>query len=77
MFYALNKVITKHQHGFLSGHSTTSNLLEAINDWTLAINAEKSVSVAYTDFKRAFDRVSHTKLVAKLQSCGVSGQLLE
>ena len=76
-FMQFNKVITKQQHGFLSGHSTTRNLLEAINDWTLAFNAKKLVSVAYTDFKRAFDHVSHIKLVAKLQSCGISGQLLE
>ena len=34
------------------------------------------MNVAYIDFKRAFDRVSYVKLVAKLQSCGISGQLL-
>jgi len=34
-FRRANKVITKHQHGFLSGRSTTSNLLECISDWTL------------------------------------------
>ena len=61
-------LITKHQHSFLSGRSTTSNLFEALNDWTLAINDKKSAAVAYIDFKRAFDCVSHSKLLMKLRS---------
>jgi len=31
-----HNLISKHQHGFLSKHSTVSNLLESVNDWTLA-----------------------------------------
>ena len=31
-FMRFNKVIAKHQHNFPPGHSTTSNVLEAIND---------------------------------------------
>ena len=71
-------LITKHQHGFWSGRSTTSNLLEALNDWTLTIHNKKSVAfhtserywpyIAYIDFKRAFDCVSHSKLLLKLRS---------
>jgi len=75
-FLRANKVITKHQHGFLSGRSTTSNLLESMSDWTLSINDKKSVGVAYIDYKRAFDSVSISKLVLKLRSYSISGQLL-
>jgi len=67
-FLRANKVITKHQHGFLSGGSTTSNLLECISYWTLSINDKKSVGVAYKDYKRAIDSVSISKLVLKLRS---------
>ena len=56
-------VISKQQHGFLSGRATTSNLLETIDDWTLTINNRKAVGVAYIDFNRAFDSVSHVKLL--------------
>ena len=49
-FMRANKVITKHQHGFLSGRSTTSNLLESISDWTLSVNDKNSVGVAYIDY---------------------------
>ena len=31
------KLITKHQHGFLSRHSTCTQLLECLNDWSLAL----------------------------------------
>ena len=68
-------VINAHQHGFLSGRSTTTNLLESVNDWTLAINDRKSVGAAYIDYTRAFDCVSHSKLLLKLRSYGISGQL--
>jgi hypothetical protein len=30
-------VFDGQQHGFLSGRSTTTNLLETLNDWTLAL----------------------------------------
>jgi len=51
--------------------------LETLNDWTLAINDRKSVGVAYVDFAKAFDTVCHRKLLTKLSSCGISGQLLK
>ena len=60
----------------LSGRSTTSDLLEAFNDWTLALNDKNSVAVANIDFAKAFDSVSHSKLLCKLQSYGISGRLL-
>jgi len=36
-----------------------SNLLEAVNDWTIAINDKKSVVIAYIDYAKAFDSVSY------------------
>jgi hypothetical protein len=60
----------------LSRRSTCTNLIETINDWTLAIKSKKSVVVAYTDYTRAFDTVSHKKLVNKLTAYGIQGTLL-
>jgi len=77
MSYLLrNKLITKQQHGFLSRHSTCSQLIECIDDWSLSINSRQNVDVIYIDFSKAFDCVIHSKLLAKLASYGICGKLL-
>ena len=68
-------LITKHQHGFISRHSTSSNLLECINDWTISISNKKSVTIAYIDYKSEFDCISHPKLLHKLSAYGIKGNL--
>ena len=35
-----------------------------------------SVDVVYTDFAKAFDKVSHRKLIHKLEAYGVKGAML-
>ena len=72
---AAHHLITPHQHGFLRKHSTASNLLEYINDWSLSLSRRHSVDVAYIDFCRAFDSISHPKLLLKLSAYGLSGNL--
>jgi len=36
----------------------------------------RSVVIAYIDFQRAFDAISHTKLIFKLSHYGIDGNLL-
>ena len=77
LFYLRNNnLITKHQHGFLNRHSTCTQLIETINDWSIAFEIKFSVDSAYLDFAKAFDMVSHHKLIFKLESYGVSGNIL-
>ena len=71
-----NGLLSGAQHGFIKGKSTCTNLLECINDWTIILQNRKSVTVAYIDFKKAFDTVSHGKLFARLYSYGIRGQVL-
>ena len=68
-------MITKQQHGFLSRKSTTTSLLDSLNDWSMAIKRKRYVDVAFIDFAKAFDRVSHYKLFSKLQSYGITDNL--
>ena len=72
----MHKLISKQQHGFLAKRSTCTNLLEALNDWTLAIKNKKSIIVAYIDYQKAFDTVCHSKLFTKLAAYGITGKLL-
>ena len=68
-------VITKSQHGFLSRKSTTTNLLECLNDWTLALDEKHKLDIIYIDLEKAFDSVSHEKLLYKLSKVGIGGTL--
>ena len=54
------------QHGFVSGRSTASNLLVTQGDWFSALDQGDFVDVVYLDVAKAFDTVSHVKLLAKL-----------
>ena len=53
-----HKLINKHQHGFLSKKSTTTQLLKSTLDWNIALNRRTSVDVIY--LAKAFDSVVHT-----------------
>jgi len=70
------KLITRHQHGFIRKRTTNTNLLECMYDWTINLQSRKVTDVIYFDFKKAFDSVSHLKLLNKLQAYGIVGNLL-
>jgi len=55
-------LLSSAQHGFVKGRSACTNLLQSLNDWTSAVYNKKSVTIAYIDFFRAFDSISHDKL---------------
>ena len=71
-----NNLITRQQFGFLSKCSTCTQLLDSVNDWTLTVRDRRSVDLIYFDFAKAFDSVSHPKLVHKLEAYGICGNLL-
>ena len=70
-------MISVCQFGFHKGHSTTHLLLEAVHDWAKALECCDSCHYLCLDFAKAFDSVPHHQLLLKLQSLGVSGQLLK
>jgi len=70
-YFVSEKIIIKHQHGFLSKRSTSSHLFECSLDWPIAFNAKKTVDVIYLDYAKAFDFVVHNKLLYKLSCYGV------
>ena len=70
-----NNLFTPEQHGFISGKSCTTQLLEYMEDITQAIDNGDDVDVIYLDFCKAFDRVPHTRLLRKLHGYGIRGEL--
>ena len=72
----VHNLASKHQHGFTSGQSCFTNLLEAIEDWTRAYDEGLDVDIMYLDYRKAFDTVPHKRLIKKLKAYGISGTLI-
>ena len=72
-----NKLVSSHQHGFLSGRSCVTHLLEVLDEWTEVLEEGGSVDAIYMDFKKAFDAVPHSRLLSKLSALGLSGEILK
>lgn len=71
-----NKILSASQYGFRAEKSTSLQLLQCMNSWTKNFDNQVSTDVIYFDFTKAFDKVSHQKLFQKLESIGISGNLL-
>jgi len=76
MFNSLKKLIIPEQHGFFPGRSTSTNLIEFVNFSINSFEERLQVDVVFTDFTKAFDRISHEILLSKLHSIGVHSCLL-
>jgi len=72
-----HELFSKHQYGFVSGRSTTLQMLHVIEEWTEWLDGGGSVDVCYMDFMKAFDTVPHRRMLAKVHSYGIRGNLLE
>ncbi|XP_019632664.1 PREDICTED: uncharacterized protein LOC109476223 [Branchiostoma belcheri] len=72
-----NNLFTEHQHGFLPGRSTTTQLLECLEDWTKWLDNDMPVDVIYMDYQKAFDSVPIQRLLIKTESYGIKGKPLQ
>jgi hypothetical protein len=52
-----NKLFSKNKFGFISGRSTTLQLLLVLDQWTKIIDNGGSIDSVYMDFMKAFDKV--------------------
>ena len=73
----VNKLISIEQHGFVASKASVTNLLECQDLTTIALHKHKELDVLYTDFMKAFDKVSHRKLIHKLKAYGFGEKLTD
>ena len=71
-----NNLLTTLQHGFRRGHSCDTQLLLTYDDLIRSFDKTLQTDMAILDFSRAFDTVPHRRLISKLTSYGVKGQVL-
>uniref|UniRef100_A0A4W3I0M1 Reverse transcriptase domain-containing protein n=1 Tax=Callorhinchus milii TaxID=7868 RepID=A0A4W3I0M1_CALMI len=68
--------IRQSQHGFTKGKSCLNNLLEFFEDVSSRLERGEPVDVVYLDFKKAFDKVPHKRLLHKVKAHGINGNIL-
>ena len=63
-----NDLISDKQYGFISGRSTSLQPLHMLDKWTDYLEYGGQIDVLYSDFEKAFDKVTHIRLISKLYS---------
>ena len=63
------------QHGFRSGRSCLSALLDVFDDRMHMLSSDTTVDMIYLDFSKAFDKVDHGVLLHKRRDLGITGKL--
>ena len=70
-----NNLFSKAQHGFVTGRSCSTQLLELMEELTEILDSNKAVDMIYLDFSKAFDKVPHKRLLKKLWGYGIRGKV--
>ena len=71
-----NKLFSNKQFGFLKGRSTVTQLLTILEDWVEGLEDGGRFDVIYTDLEKAFDKIPHLRLISKLHSYGLNGDII-
>ena len=71
-----NNMLSMKQYGFVHGRSTTTQLLNYLDMCIETVVNKGVVDTIYLDFSKAFDTVPHRRLIGKLVSHGIPGNIL-
>ena len=73
----LQEIMNDHQHGFMPGRSSTSQLVGVLDKIGKVLDRGEQIDVIYLDMTKAFDKFNHELLVNKLRRFGFKTNLLK
>ena len=71
-----NNLFSDSQYGFRNKRSCVLQLLEVLDYWNKSVDEGKQVDTIYLDIRKAFDSISHRRLLQKLEAYGIEGEVL-
>ena len=71
-----NKLLSKSQYGFISKRSASLQLLTVLEIWCNILDESGILDDINMDFQKAFDQVAHKRLLGKIESHGIIGDVL-
>jgi hypothetical protein len=72
-----NKLFNNKQFGFISGRSTTLQLLKVMDEWTKILDKGGKIDSVYMDFMKASDKVPHRRLLHKMHRYKISEKVIK
>ena len=71
----MHQKMNQKQHGFRSGRSSLSQLLEHHNKILEELEKANNIDVINLDFAKTFDKFDHCILLNKLKKIGINGKI--
>ena len=72
-----HNLFSDSQFGFITGRSTLLKLIKVMEKWTEILDEGQAVDIAWCDFMKAFDKVPHRRLIAKLKMYNLGTKYIE
>lgn len=72
----VKNILTHHQHGFVNGKSTVTNLVEYTHNIINGLLTHKQIEAIYLDLCKAFDSVNVELLLHKLRIMGLNQRII-
>ncbi|KAF2344603.1 Reverse transcriptase domain [Trinorchestia longiramus] len=66
-------LINDTQHSFREKRSCLTNLLDFFEEVNRIYDSTKAMDLVYLDFRKAFDKVPHERLISKVEARGIRG----